>query len=146
MSQRALRGRTVYILSEEMDLGSREKSADLEELNIERVRPEVDEANNETASQSVVAAEVPNLQIDSSDKDYSKGDETQSSEMTMMMNMMQQLLQRLDQQFRELKEGQKKSDQQFEGLEERIKQAQEKTGQKMEELKEGLQKTLVRYY
>jgi hypothetical protein len=50
----------------------------------------------------------------------------QSEEMTMMMNMMQQLLQRLDQQSWKLKEGQKKSDQQFQGLEERVKRAQEK--------------------
>jgi hypothetical protein len=46
-----------------MDLGSRQKSPALEELDIERVRPEVDDVNNETASQSAVAAEVPNLQI-----------------------------------------------------------------------------------
>jgi hypothetical protein len=110
MSQRELRGRTVDIVSEEMDLGSREKSPDLEELETEGVRLDVDEVNKEARdSQSIVAVEVPNLQIDRSDKDKSnKGDETLRSEMTMIINMMQQLLQRSDEQSRELKEGQKK--------------------------------------
>jgi hypothetical protein len=97
MSQRALRNRTVDTVSEEMNLGSREKSPDLEELALETegVRPEVDEFNNEAkASQSILDAETPNPQIDSSDKDKnSKGDETPSSEMTMVINMIQQLLQ-----------------------------------------------------
>jgi hypothetical protein len=115
MSQRALRNRTVDTVSEEMDLGSREESPDLEELTIETegVRPEVDEVNNEAkGSQSILDVETPKPQTDSSDKDKnSKGDETPSSEMTMVMNMIQQLLQWTDQQFQE--------------LEERVKQAQE---------------------
>jgi hypothetical protein len=81
MSQRALRGRTVDIVSEEMDLGSREKSPDLEELEIERVRPDVSEVNNETVSQRVLDVEVSSKQIDSPDKDKnSDGNETPRSE------------------------------------------------------------------
>jgi microcompartment protein CcmL/EutN len=115
MSQRALTSRTVDTVSEERDLGCREKSPDLEELEIGRVRPDVNEVNNETASQSVPDVEVPNLQRDSSDKDKnSKGEETPSSETTMMMNMIQQLLQRSDQQFQAQEE-----------TKERVKQAQE---------------------
>jgi hypothetical protein len=91
----------------------------------------VDEVTNETASQSVVAVEVPNLQIDSSDKDKSsKGDETPSSEMTMVMNLMQQLLQRTEQQFQGLE---KRVKQAQEKTEESVKQAQEKTGQQFQE-------------
>jgi hypothetical protein len=145
MSQRELRGRTVEIVSEEMDLGSREKSPDFEELpiEIERVRPEVDEVNNEAeGSQRVVVAEVPDLQTGSLGKDQTdKGDGTPKSEMTILINMMQQ-------QFQELKDGQRKSDQRVQGLEEVIKQAQEeiiagfkqaqeKTDQQFEELKNG---------
>jgi uncharacterized phage infection (PIP) family protein YhgE len=86
--------------------------------------------NNETASQSVLGVEVPNLQIDSSDKDKnSTGDETPSSEITIVTNMMQELLQRSDQQSQELKEGQKQAREEMTDLRE---------GQK--QLKEGLQK------
>jgi hypothetical protein len=101
MSQRALRSRTVDTVSEEMDLGSRERSPDLEEIAIERVRPDVNEVNNKAkGSQSVLDAEVPSLQIDSSDKDKNnKSNKTQSLKITIVMNMMQQLLHKSDQQF-----------------------------------------------
>jgi hypothetical protein len=142
MSQRALRGRTVDIASEEMGLGSREKSPDLEELEAEGVRLDVDEVNNEAkGSQRVLEAEIPDLQTGRSDEDQNnKGDETHSSEMAMMMNMMQQLLQKTDQQFQEVKNGQKqaqeKMEERFRQAQEEIKQAQEKTGQQFQGLKE----------
>jgi hypothetical protein len=125
MSQRSLRSRTLDTVSEEMDLGSQERSPDLEEIAIERVRPDMNEVNDKAkVSQSVIDVEVPGLQIDSSDRDSnSKGDEVLSSEIIIVMNMMQQLFQRSDQQFQEMKGGQK--------------QAQEKTDQKFEDLKEG---------
>jgi hypothetical protein len=70
MSQRALSSRTIDTVSEEMDLGSRESSPGLEEIVTEKVRPDVNQVNNEAkGSQSALDAEVPNLQIDSSDKD-----------------------------------------------------------------------------
>jgi hypothetical protein len=128
MSQRELRGRRVDIVSEEMDLGSREISPDLEELPIEiaRFRPDINKANNEARdSQSGLNVEVPDKQVDSSGKDNSKSDKLSSSEINMIMKMLQQLLQRSDEQLRELKEGQKKSDQQFQGLIEVFKQTQE---------------------
>jgi hypothetical protein len=127
MSQRALRSRTVDTVSEEMDLGSQERSPDLKEIITEGVRLVVNEEDNEAkVSQSVLDAEVPNLQTDSSDKNKdSKGNKTPSSQMTMVMNMMQQLLSKTNQQIlQEMKGGQK--------------QTQEKTDQKFEELKEGL--------
>jgi hypothetical protein len=138
MSQRALRSRTVDIVSEEMDLGSREKSPDLEELETEGFRPDVNEVNKEAKdSQSVLDVEVPNLQIDSSDKDQnSDGDETLRSEITILMNVIQQ-------QFQELKEGQKQAREEMkegqkqaqEEMKERVKQVQEKTDRQFQELK-----------
>jgi hypothetical protein len=123
MSQRALRGRTVDIVSEEMDLGSREKSPDLEELEVEGVRLDVDEVNKEGRdSQNVLDVEIPDLQTGSSGKDQTnKGDETPSSEMTMVMKMIQQ-------KFLELNEG--------------VKQAQEKSDQQFQELKNGQKQAL----
>jgi hypothetical protein len=141
MSQRALRGRTVDIVSEEMDLGSREKSPDLEELETEGFRPDVNEVNKEAKdSQSVLDVEVPDLQTGSSDKDQnSKGEKTPSSEMTMVMNMIQQ-------QFLELNEGvkqaQEKADQQFQELKNGQKQAQEGMKEGQKQLKVGLQKDI----
>jgi hypothetical protein len=50
-------------------------------------------------SQSVTDVEVPGIQSGSSDKDKSsKGNKITSSEITMLMNMMQQLLLQRNQQ------------------------------------------------
>jgi hypothetical protein len=97
MSQRELRGRTVDIVSEEMDLGSREKSPEFEELAIETAgfRPDVNEANNEAKdSQRILDVEVQDKQVYSSGKENSKSNKLSSSEINMIMNMMQQLSQR----------------------------------------------------
>jgi hypothetical protein len=67
MSQRSLRSRTVDTVSEEMDLGSREKSPDLEETAMEGVRLVVNEEDNEAkVSQSVTDVAVPGMQSGSS--------------------------------------------------------------------------------
>jgi hypothetical protein len=141
MSQRALRSRTVDTVSEEIDLGSRERSPDLEEIAIERVRPGTNEENDEAkGGQSVTDVEVSGMQSGSSDKDKSsKGNKVTSSEMTIIINMLQQLSLRLDQQFQEFKEEQKqaqeKTDQQLQELKEGQKHAQEKTDQQFQEMK-----------
>jgi hypothetical protein len=93
----------------------------------------VNEEDNEAkGSQSVTDVEVPGMQSGSSDKDKSsKGNKITSSEMTMIINMMQRLLLETNQQIlQEMKEGQKQA-------QEAQKQAQEKTGQQFEEIKEG---------
>jgi hypothetical protein len=133
-----LRSKTVDSSAEEIDLGSREKSLDVEESAIERVRLEVNEENNEAVSQSVLEAETPSLRIDTSDRDKnSKGDETQSLEMVMIMNMMQQLLQGQ----KEAKQAQEKTDKQFQGMREENKQAQEKVDNQLQGLREDVKQT-----
>jgi hypothetical protein len=122
MSKRVLRSRTIDKMSEELDLGSREKSPESVELTpaigIERgetLTPEISEISQEVVV-GEPQADVGMPEVDPKES-RNEGERSGSFDMQAMMNQIQQLLRQ------ELKEGQEKSKQDL------VKVAQELKGQ-----------------
>jgi hypothetical protein len=110
------------MLSDEMDLGLKEKSPEVVELTpaieIEGGRfSDVGEVNDE-----IVASKTPlNSEMSGPEISNSKGEKLSSSNIQTLMNMMQQLLRQ------ELKENQKQSGKRAKEMEERLKENQKQS-------------------
>ncbi|PNF14181.1 hypothetical protein B7P43_G12974, partial [Cryptotermes secundus] len=135
MSQKRLRSRTVEAMSEEMDLGSREKSPDLEEWEAERGEIELVEEEREIRfSPNVLAMENPDPPANSPEKEGTSDSDDQNSQMKSMMAMIQQLISKSDQAQETQKRAQENTNQLVQRQFAEIKLGQANLA---EELKEG---------
>ncbi|XP_023709270.1 MAR-binding filament-like protein 1-1 [Cryptotermes secundus] len=122
-------------MSEEMDLGSREKSPDFEEWEAERGEIELVEEEREMQfSPNVLAMENPDPPANSPEKEGTSDSDDQNSQMKSMMAMIQQLISRSDQAQETQKRAQENTNQLVQRQFAEIKLGQANLA---EELKEG---------
>ncbi|PNF39731.1 hypothetical protein B7P43_G04775 [Cryptotermes secundus] len=126
MSQRALRSRTVDTMSEEMDLGSREKSPEAIELTpaleIEggRLGDVSEDSDERIGSKEILNSDMLETERSSPERSNGQGEKVSSSDLQTMMSMMQQLFQQLEQQRAEAKQAEERTRTEVKQSEERI--------------------------
>jgi hypothetical protein len=162
MSKRVLRSKTMDKMSEEMDLGSREKSPESIELTPAIEIEEGRLSNVSEVNQEIVVSETPS-DIEMVEKDIERSKSPSNFDMQTMISMMQQLSQQFQQSkveakqdlgkvIQELKEGQKQDlgkvvqelTENQKQLEERLREnSRQDLVKATQELREGQEKMLL---